>query len=52
VAFLALIKLVFKIKNSSQKQGFFYLFSADATIFSKKIFCPQKVGKTSLKSCS
>ena len=31
------------------------LFSADATIFLKKInflFCPQKVEKTTLKSCS
>ena len=28
------------------------LFSADATIFSKKKFCPQKVEKTTLKSCS
>ena len=29
------------------------LFSADTTIFSKKIFfCPQKVEKTTLKSCS
>ena len=31
------------------------LFSADATIFKKKIksfFCPQKVEKTTLKSCS
>ena len=31
------------------------LFSADATMFLKKnkfFFCPQKVGKTTLKSCS
>ena len=32
-----------------------YLFNADAKIFKKKnlnFFCPQKVGKTTLKSCS
>ena len=31
------------------------LFSADTTMFSKKkknFFCPQKVGKNTLKSCS